>query len=112
MNKTMNHELEQRKEVNPLKDLAKAVITRACLDSLGHITNSSYCGLTEKSILMDTAKRFFDPNIKSFRLWCDLAGGEPEYIKDLHNDLTYHYNCGRLKNFNTRVVIETLLKKL
>jgi hypothetical protein len=50
MNPTMNHELEQRKEVNP--------------------------------------------------------------IKDLHNDLTYHYNCGRLKNFNTRVVIETLLKKL
>ena len=62
MNPTMNHELEQRKEVNPLKDLAKAVITRACLDSLGHITNSSYCGTTEKSILMDTAKRFFDPN--------------------------------------------------
>jgi len=30
MNATMNHELEQRKEANPLKDLAKAVITRAC----------------------------------------------------------------------------------
>ena len=37
---------------------------------------------------MDTAKRFFDPSIKSFRLWCDLAGGEPEYVRDLHNDLT------------------------
>ncbi len=112
MKPKMNYELEQKKELNPFKELAKAVITRACLDSLGHITNSSYCGLTEKSILMDTAKRFFDPNIKSFRLWCDLAGGEPEYIKDLHNDLTYHYNRGRLKNLNTRVVIETLLKKL
>ena len=66
----------------------------------------------EKNILVDKAKRFFDPNIKSFRLWCDLAGGEPEYIRDLYNDLTYHYNCGKLKDFNTRVVIETLLKKL
>ena len=61
MNPTMNNGMEQKKEVNPLKDLAKAVLTRACLDSLGHITNSSYCGTTEKSILMDTAKRFFDP---------------------------------------------------
>ena len=112
MNPTMNHELEQRKEVNPLKDLAKAVITRACLDSLGCITDSNYGGNTEKNILVDKAKRFFDPNIKSFRLWCDLAGGEPEYIRDLYNDLTYHYNCGKLKDFNTRVVIETLLKKL
>ena len=112
MNATMNHELEQRKEVNPLKDLAKAVITRAGLDSLGHITNSSYCGTTEKSKLMATEKRVFDPSIKSCRLWWARSGGETEYVKDLHNDLTYHYNCGRLKNFNTRVVIETLLKKL
>lgn len=112
MNISMNHGIEQKKEDNPLKDLAKAVLTRACLDSLGHITNSSYCGETEKSILMDTATRFFDPNMQSFRLWCDLAGGEHEYIRDLHNDLTYHYNCGKLKNFNTRTVIETLLKKL
>jgi|TARA_B100000424_G_scaffold235205_1_gene199436 hypothetical protein len=112
MKPTMNHGIERRKELDPLKELAKAVITRACLDSLGHITNSSYCGKAEKSILIDTAKNFFNPRIKSFRLWCDIAGGEPEYIKDLHSDLTYHYNCGRLKNFNTRVVIETLLKKL
>ena len=41
MKPTMNYELEQRKAVNPLKDLAKAVITRACLDSLGCITDSN-----------------------------------------------------------------------
>ena len=63
MKPTMNYELEQRKELNPFKELAKAVITRACLDSLGHITNSSYCGKTEKTILIDKAKRFFDPSI-------------------------------------------------
>ena len=94
------------------KDLAKAVLLRAFLDSVGHLgSHGAICG-SEIALLQDQAKDFIDSSKKQFKLICELADAEPEYISKLHDDLTYHYNCGKLKNLNTKYIIERLLKKL
>ena len=94
------------------KDLAKAVLLRAFLDSVGHLGSHGAIGHNEMGMLQDHAKDFISSTKKRFRLVCELADAEPEYIVKLHDDLTYHYNCGTLKNLNTKYIIERLLAKL
>ena len=94
------------------KELAKAVLLRAFLDSVGHLGSHGAIGHNEMGMLQGQAKAFISSTKKRFRLVCELADAEPEYIVSLHNDLTYHYNCGTLKNLNTKYIIERLLQKL
>ena len=94
------------------KDLAKAVLLRAFLDSVGHLGSHGAIGNSEMEMLQDQAKNFINPNRERFKLICELTDAEPEYVVSLHNDLTYNYNCGKLKNLNTKLVIERLLQKL
>ena len=94
------------------KDLAKAVLTRAFQDSIGYFGSHGAIGHNEMGMLKGQAKNFIDPSKKQFKLICELADAEPEYIVKLHDDLTYHYNCGKLKNLNTKYIIERLLAKL
>ena len=94
------------------KDLAKAVLLRAFLDSVGHIGSHGAICKSEIEMLQDQAKNFINPNKKQFKLVCELVDAEPEYVAKLHDNLTYHYNCGKLKNLNTKYIIERLLEKL
>ena len=94
------------------KKLAKAVLTRAFQDSIGYFGSHGAIGQSEMGMLKGQAKDFISPTTKRFRLICELADAEPEYIVSLHSDLTYHYNCGTLKNLNTKYIIERLLQKL
>ena len=95
-----------------MKELAKAVLLRAVLDSVGQLGSHGAIGHNEMGMLKGQAKDFIDPSKKQFKLICELADAEPEYIVKLHDDLTYHYNCGTLKNLNTKYIIERLLQKL
>ena len=94
------------------KELAKAVLLRAFLDSVGHLGSHGSISKSEIKVLQDQAKNFINPNKKQFKLVCELTDAEPEYVSKLHDDLTYHYNCGKLKNLNTKYIIERLLEKL
>jgi len=94
------------------KDLAKAILLRAFLDSVGHLGGHSAIGYNDIGILQDQAKNFINPNKKQFKLICELVDAEPEYVSKLHDNLTHHYNCGKLKNLNTKYIIERLLEKL
>ena len=94
------------------KDLAKAVLLRAFLDSVGHLGSHGAIGKSEMEMLQSQAKTFINPNKKQFKLVCELADAKPEYVSKIHDDLTYHYNCGKLKNLNTKYIIERLLEKL
>ena len=94
------------------KDLAKAVLTRAFQDSIGYFGSHGAIGHNEMGMLKGQAKNFIDPSKKQFKLICELADAEPEYIVSLHNDLTYKYNCGKLKNLNIKYIIGRLLEKL
>ena len=110
LNKNTNYSTEHTDSGQ--KKLAKAVLLRAFLDSVGHIGSHGAIGHNRAGLLQDQAKDFINPNKKQFKLVCELADAEPEYIVKLHDDLTYHYNCGKLKNLNTKYVIERLLEKL
>jgi len=94
------------------KDLAKAILTRAFLDSVGNLGGHGAIGHNEMGILSDQAKNFINPNKQQFKLICELADAEPEYVSKLHDSLTYNYNCGKLKNLNTKYIIGRLLEKL
>ena len=94
------------------KELAKAVLLRAFLDSVGHLGSHGAIGHNEMGMLQDQAKDFISSTKKQFKLICELADAEPEYIARLHDDLTYNYNCGKLKNLNIKYIIERLLQKL
>ena len=110
LNKNTNYSTEHTDSGQ--KKLAKAVLLRAFLDSVGHIGSHGAIGHNEMGMLTGQAKDFISSTKKRFRLVCELADAEPEYVAELHNDLTYHYNCGKLKNLNTKYVIERLLEKL
>ena len=110
LNKNTNYSTEHTGSGQ--KDLAKAVLLRAFLDSVGHLGSHGAIGNSEMEMLQDQAKNFIDSSKKQFKLICELADAEPEYIVKLHDDLTYHYNCGKLKNLNTKYIIERLLAKL
>jgi len=94
------------------KDLAKAVIGRAFLDSVGDVGSEGGMGGESIETLKDKAKDFINSSKTIFKVWCDIADTEPEYIVTLHNSLTYHYNCGKLKSFSIKTIVDKLLKKL
>ena len=94
------------------KHLAKAVIGRAFLDSVGDVGSEAGIGGESVETLKDKAKDFLNSNKIIFKIWCDIADTEPEYIITLHDSLTYHYNCGKLKSFSIKTIVEKLLKKL
>jgi hypothetical protein len=94
------------------KDLAKAVIGRAFLDSVGDVGSEGAMGGESAATLKSQAKDFINSSQVMFKLWCDIADTEPNYIITLHDSLTYHYNCGKLKSFSIKTIVDRLLKKL
>ena len=94
------------------KDLAKAVIGRAFHDSVGDVGSHGGIGGESVATLKNQAKSFINSSKTIFKVWCDIADTEPDYIVTLHDSLTYHYNCGKLKSFSIKTIVEKLLKKL
>jgi len=99
-------------EVLPEKRFAKAVLIRAFLDSVGHIGNLGSMSTYEIRVLKSQAYNFISTSKKRFRDICELADANPGYIVNLHSNLTYQYSCGKLKDLNTRYVVERLFQKL
>ena len=94
------------------KDLAKAVIGRAFLDSVGDVGSEGAMGGESAATLKNQAKDFINSSQVMFKMWCDIADTEPNYIVTLHDSLTQHYKCGKLKSFSIKTIVEKLLKKL
>jgi len=103
---------ENSKNLASTKLLARAVLGRAFMDAVGHITNSSYCGATERSLLKKDSIRFIDSNNKWFVYWCDMAELEPDYVVRKFDDLIYHFNSGKMKGLNLQTLIETYISRL
>ena len=80
----------------PENNLARAVLSRAFLDSMGYLNPQSSHGRDELKQLKESAKQFIDVNKKVFREWCDIADAEPEYVAKLYDDLTYYINSGKV----------------
>ena len=98
--------------MSPETKMARAVISRAFQDSLGYLNPQSSCGRGELSQLRTSAHKFINASKEGFRQICDIAEADPDYVAELHDDLTYHYNCGKLKNFNIKIIMEKLIEKI
>ena len=98
--------------MSPETKMARAVISRAFQDSLGYLNPQSSCGRGELSQLRTSAHKFINVSRDAFRQICDIAEADPDYVAELYDDLTYHHNCGKLKNFNIKTIIEKLIERI
>ena len=98
--------------MSPETKMARAVISRAFQDSLGYLNPQSSCGRGELSQLKTSAHKFINASRDGFRQICDIAEADPDYVAELYDDLTYHHNCGKLKNFNIKTIIEKLIERI
>ena len=65
-----------------------------------------------QSIAQSQAKSWFNINNKDFKLICEQAGTEPDYILRLYDNLQYNYNSGKITKDQLRFGIKRLEKKL
>jgi len=98
--------------MSPETKMARAVISRAFQDSLGYLNPQSSCGRGELAQLKTSAHKFINASKEGFRQICDIADADPDYVAELYDDLTYHHNCGKLKNFNIKTIIEKLIERI
>ena len=98
--------------MSPETKMARAVISRAFQDSLGYLNPQSSCGRGELAQLKTSAHKFINASKEGFRKICDIAEADPDYVAELYDDLTYHHNCGKLKNFNIKTIIEKLIERI
>ena len=96
----------------PETNLARAVLSRAFLDSMGYLNPQSSWAHSELKHLKNSARKFIDANKKIFRDWCDIADADPDYVAELYEDLTYNMNSGKLKNLKIKVIIEKLVDRI
>ena len=95
-----------------MKELAKAVLLRAFLDSVGHLGSHGAIGHNEMGMLKGQAKDFIDPSKKQFKLICEHAGTEPDYIMRLYDNLQYNYNSGKITKEKLKFGISRLELKI
>ena len=96
----------------PETNLARAVLSRAFLDSMGYLNPQSSHGRGELAHLKESARKFISAKKEIFREWCDIADADPDYVAELYDDLTYHMNSGKLKNLRIKVIIEKLVDRI
>ena len=96
----------------PETNLARAVLSRAFLDSMGYLNPQSSHGRGELEYLKESARKFISAKKEIFREWCDIAEADPDYVAKLYADLTYHHSCGKLKELNIKTVIEKLVNRI
>ena len=96
----------------PETNLARAVLARAFLDSMGYLNPQSSYGSDELKHLKESARKFINADKKIFREWCEIADAEPEYVAKLYDDLTYHVNRGMVGKSRVKVIIEKLVERI
>ena len=65
-----------------------------------------------QSLTQSQAKNWFNIHSKDFKLICEHAGTEPEYIMRLYNNLQYNYNSGKITKDQLKFGISRLDLKI
>ena len=84
------------------------VIKKAFTDafSIGTASDQS------QSIAQSQAKSWFNIHSKDFKLICEHAGTEPEYILRLYENMQYNYNSGKITKEQLKFGISRLDLKI
>ena len=65
-----------------------------------------------QSLAQSQAKNWFNIHSKDFKLICEQAGTEPDYILKLYENLQYNYNSGKITKEELKFGISRLDKKI
>ena len=65
-----------------------------------------------QSLAQSQAKNWFDISNKDFKLICEQAGTEPDYILRLYDNLQYNYNSGKITKEQLKFGISRLDLKI
>ena len=65
-----------------------------------------------QSLAQSQAKNWFDISNKDFKLICEHAGTEPDYILKLYDNLQYNYNSGKITKDQLKFGISRLDLKI
>ena len=65
-----------------------------------------------QSLMQSQAKNWFSLTNKDFKLICEHAGTEPEYIMRLYDNLQYNYNSGKITKAQLKFGISRLNLKI
>ena len=65
-----------------------------------------------QSLTQSQAKNWFNEHNKDFKLICEHAGTEPEYIIRIYDNLTYNYNSGKITKEQLKFGISRLDLKI
>ena len=99
---------QESKKKTPTELLYIEVIKKAMTDAFTIGTASDQ----SQSLAQSQAKNWFDISNKDFKLICEQAGTEPEYIIRLYDNLTYNYNSGKITKDQVRFGISRLELKI
>ena len=99
---------QEAKKKTPTEILYIEVIKKAFTDAFTIGTASDQ----SQSIAQSQAKSWFNINNKDFKLICEQAGTEPEYILRLYDNLQYNYNSGKITKEQLKFGISRLDLKL
>ena len=99
---------QETKKKTPTELLYIEVIKKAFTDAFTIGTASDQ----SQSLAQSQAKNWFDISNKDFKLICEHAGTEPDYILKLYENLQYNYNSGKITKEELKFGISRLDKKI
>ena len=99
---------QESKEKTATELLYIEVIKKAFSDvfNLGNASDQN------QSITQSQAKSWFNIHSKDFKLICEHAGTEPEYIIKLYDNLNYNYKSGKITKDQVKFGISRLELKI
>ena len=99
---------QETKKKTPTELLYIEVIKKAMADAFTIGTASD----PNQSLAQSQAKDWFNIHNKDFKLICEHAGTEPEYIMRLYDNLSYNYNSGKITKDQVKFGISRLELKI
>ena len=99
---------QEAKKKTPTEILYIEVIKKAFTDALiiGNASDQS------QLVAQSQAKSWLNIHNKDFKLICEQAGTEPDYIIKLYEKLQYNYNSGKITKEQLKFGISRLDKKI
>ena len=99
---------QESKKKTPTEILYIEVIKKAFTDAFTIGTASD----PNQSLAQSQAKDWFNIHNKDFKLICEQAGAEPEYIMRLYENMQYNYNSGKITKEQLKFGISRLDLKI
>lgn len=98
---------KQVKHLQPMEKLARNIIIRGWLDSVGHSVSDSS---TPKQNIIRDAKQWI--GCGNYYYWGNVAGVEEKYMDELYTKFYSAYNEGKLKDANPYALLTQLFERI